>query len=173
MGKIIFILGGTRSGKSSFATSLARDRYRVNVAFIATCQGLDEEMKERIHHHRRSRPKYWRTFEYPVNISQAIRKHGRIYELLIIDCLTLLVSNMLLKNMGEGKIALEMKAALSEAVKAKGDTVMVSNEVGLSIVPQNKLARDFRDVAGRVNQIVAKRADEVYFMVAGIPWRIK
>jgi len=173
MGKLIFILGGARSGKSSFALRLASDRHAKNVAFIATGEALDKEMRRRVRLHRNSRPAHWKTFEEPRRVAEAIKEMGGRFELILIDCLTLLVSNLLLNNTKEKAIEKEITMILNALRRTGSECIIVSNEVGLGIVPGNALARDFRDVAGRVNQIVAKAADEVFFTVSGIPWRIK
>lgn len=172
MGKITFVLGGARSGKSSHATKLA-EKAGAKVAFVATGQGLDREMRKRIASHRRQRSSLWKTFEEPLNMCTAIKKMGSDFDVVLIDCLTLLVSNHLMKKHSEKTIALEVKKMLMQLNKIHSNAIIVSNEVGLGIVPANKLARDFRDIAGRVNQVVAEHADEVYFLVSGIPIKIK
>ena len=173
MGKIIFVIGGARSGKSRFAIDLVRARRKAKTAFIATCRPLDGEMRARIAAHKRVRPSHWRTFEEPERLSAVLEKMGEAFEWIVIDCLTLLVSNLLLKRRGAQAIKDEIGAVISRLGKGKAASVIVSNEVGMGIVPGNRLGRDFRDVAGRINQLVAARADEIYFMVSGIPWRIK
>jgi len=171
MSKITFILGGARSGKSTYALSLAK-RYE-KVAFIATCQALDKEMEQRIKLHKKTRPSYWQTFEEDKNVAALLNKNKRKFDCMILDCLTLLVSNLLLSGSSQKMIENEISKAASLLKKSSNNAIIVSNEVGLGIVPNNKLGRDFRDIAGRINQIIAKKADEVFFMVSGIPWRIK
>jgi len=171
MGKITFILGGARSGKSTYALNLAKKRKKV--AFIATCQGLDQEMQARIKLHKKTRPFHWQTFEEPQKTSELLSKISGKFEVILIDCLTLLVSNLMLKGVKDKAIKKEITKVLAALKKIKADTIIVSNEVGLGIVPENKLARDFRDLAGKINQIVAAESDEVFFMVSGIPWRVK
>lgn len=171
MGRIIFVLGGARSGKSSFAARLAAGYSRV--AYIATGEGLDPEMRDRIRAHRASRPRAWKTIEESLDVSRAIKRLGWSRDLIIIDCLTLLVSNHIMKRHSEGAIRREIIAILSELRASRTDAIIVSNEVGLGIVPENGLARRFRDIAGRVNQIVAKEADQVFFTVSGLSRRIK
>ena len=171
MGKITFVLGGARSGKSSFALELAK-KYK-KTAFVATCRGLDEEMRQRIKKHRLARPRNWVTFEEDKDIVTVIEKMQGGFDCIIIDCLTLWVSNLLLsKNREEkiGRLTAEMLAVLR---KKKARVILVSNEVGLGLVPANKIGRQFRDIAGRVNQMTAKEADEVFFTVSGIPVKIK
>jgi len=170
MGKIILILGGARSGKSIHAVSLAKKHKKV--AFIATCQPLDKEMHERIRLHKEARPKDWKTFEEPKNIEGLLRGIGNEFDCIVIDCLTLLISNLILGGHKEADILRKIGAMLTHLKKKKAKVIMVSNEVGLGLVPANKLGRDFRDVAGKVNQIIAKEADEVFFVVSGIPLKL-
>jgi len=172
MGKLIFILGGARSGKSSFALKLA-NQAKKGVAFIATCEPKDAEMKKRICLHKNSRPKNWKTFDAPLNPDEVINKIGTKFEVIILDCLTLLVCNYMMQDIKLPAIEKKAEKLLNAIAKIKGNIFVVSNEVGLGIVPENKMARDFRDVAGRINQRFAKEADEVFFMVSGIPWRVK
>ena len=171
MSEIILILGGARSGKSAYALALAK-KYK-NVAFVATCQGLDKEMKERIRLHKKARPENWKTFEEPYDPAPLLMSIGNLFDCVIIDCLTLLVSNMILKGHKEEKILKKIKGLLCGARKNKTKVILVSNEVGLGIVPANKLGRDFRDIAGKVNQITAAGADTVFFTVSGIPLKVK
>ncbi len=172
MGKITFIIGGARSGKSQYAIKLAKEKAK-RVAFIATCQGLDKEMKKRIMVHKNSRPLHWRTFEVIENITRLLKEISSKFDVIIIDCLTLLISNLLLKGTSEDSIEKQINEMMSILVKIKASSIIVSNEVGLGIVPEHKLARDFRDIAGRINQIVAAKSNEVFFMFSGIPSRIK
>lgn len=171
MGKITFIIGGARSGKSQYAVKLIGEDKKT--AFVATCQSKDQEMLKRIMLHKKRRPKSWHTFEEPQNVSGLLKKIGNKYEWVLIDCLTLLVSNLLLKKNKEDAIENEINKILSLLKKIKAKSVIVSNEVGLGIVPQTKVGRDFRDIAGRINQMVAEKSDRVFFVVSGIPWRIK
>lgn len=173
MGKISFILGGARSGKSQYALKLAKETMSRKIAFIATCEPLDKEMAKRIAMHKNKRPAHWRTFEEPRDISLLLKKIRNKYELIILDCLTLLVSNLFLKNIKESVIKKEINKVLSLLKSDEAGLIIVSNEVGLGIVPENKLARDFRDVAGRINQVVAEKSDCVFFMVSGLSLKIK
>ena len=172
MAKIIFILGGARSGKSTYALELTK-KYKKKVAFIATCQALDKEMTQRIKFHKKARPRDWQTFEEPYKVSGLLNKIGAKFDVILIDCLTLLVSNLILKGLKVDAITQEINNILSALNKIEGKAIIVSNEVGLGIVPNTKLGRSFRDVAGKINQAVAQESDEVFFMVSGIPWRIK
>jgi len=171
MGKVTLILGGARSGKSSFALALAKKYSKV--AFVATCDGLDREMRERIKKHRACRPRHWTTFEKNKDIASALDSMQNDFDCVIIDCLTLWVSNLLLAKNKEEKILQEAVAILASLKKKKARTIIVSNEVGLGLVPANRLGRKFRDIAGRVNQLAAGEADEVFFIVSGIPTKIK
>ena len=144
-----------------------------NVAFVATCRPKDYEMKKRIALHKKNRPLHWKTFEEPLVPVLLLKKIGSKFDVVIIDCLTLMVSNLMLKGHRGGVIENKISKLLCALKKIRAECIIVSNEVGLGIVPENKLARDFRDIAGNVNQIVAKEAKEVFFMVSGIPWRVK
>lgn len=172
MGKITFILGGARSGKSAYALLLAK-KCKGKVAFIATCEPLDKEMRQRIARHKRTRPEHWQTFEEAKDVSGLLDKIGSRFDCVVIDCLTLLVSNLILSGRSQGSIESETKKIITRLKKIRTRAIIVSNEVGLGIVPANKLARDFRDTAGLINRVVAKDSDEVFFMVSGIPWKIK
>ncbi|MDD4893749.1 MAG: bifunctional adenosylcobinamide kinase/adenosylcobinamide-phosphate guanylyltransferase [Candidatus Omnitrophica bacterium] len=171
MGKIIFILGGARSGKSTYALELAKKHKKV--VFIATCQALDKEMAERIKLHKKIRPQGWQTFEEPYKVADLLDKFKVKFPVVLMDCLTLLVSNLMLKGLKEETIVNEVNNILAVLKKINGKAIIVSNEVGLGIVPNTKLGRDFRDIAGKVNQLVAGKSDEVFFMVSGIPTKIK
>lgn len=171
MGKITFIVGGTRSGKSAFALKTAAGAKKV--AFIATCEPKDSEMKRRVSLHINSRPRNWKTFEAPHDADIVLKKVGADFDCIIIDCLTLMVSNMMIGGFKEAAIKNKISGLLEVLKKIKSASIIVSNEVGLGIVPENKLARDFRDIAGRINQVVAGESDSVFFTVSGIPWRIK
>ena len=179
-----FITGGARSGKSTLALKLAEERATSteSVAFIATAQGGDGEMTDRIRRHREERPAEWTTYEEPFAGADAVRRavmarHG----VVIFDCVTLLVSNWLCREptddmLSDGRAADtldEIRALAQVAAGAHAHVIVVTNEVGVGIVPANELARKFRDVAGGANQILAAAADEVYLCVSGIPMLIK
>jgi len=172
MNKITLILGGARSGKSGFAVNLAKES-GAKTAFIATCMRLDKEMKERVALHKKSRPTGWKTFECGEDILEILKKLDSKFDVILIDCLTLFISSLLLKGLRESSIEKKIGDILAALKKINARTIIVSNEVGLGIVPANKLARNFRDIAGRINQSVAGSADEVFFMVSGIPWKVK
>lgn len=172
MGKLTFILGGARSGKSAFALELAK-KYRGKVAFIATGEPLDNEMKARIALHKKVRPQNWKTFEEPKDLAPLITKNGKKFDCTLIDCLTLLVSNLMLAGLSNEIIEKKAKEIISAIKRAPANTIIISNEVGLGIIPENKLARQFRDLAGKINQLMAKGADEVFFVVSGIAIKAK
>ncbi len=183
--KHILILGGVRSGKSRYALDLA-GRISDKVLFVATAEGFDEEMRTRIAEHQRQRPLSWQTLEAPANLAGGIA--GRIgdAEVVLIDCLTLLVSNLMLgeeRGLSESgeldtkdakhRVVAEMET-LAEFMQETGATfIIVSNEVGLGLVSENRLGRVYSDLLGRANQLIARYASEVYFMVAGIPMKVK
>lgn len=160
---MILLLGGARSGKSATAVRLAADA-GVLVTFIATALAGDDEMADRIRRHRESRPVAWKTVEAPLDLVGAIRSAAN-GDFLVVDCLTLWVSNLL----GQGAQPAEIDAAADEIVQRLHGrrSVVVTNEVGLGIVPVNELARSFRDVLGSVNARFAASADRALFMVAG------
>lgn len=172
----IFIIGGARSGKSAFAQELA-GKLSNKVLFVATGEALDEEMQARIEEHKKGRPESWRTLEASTNIGKQIEKHIGDADVVIIDCLTLLVSNLLgdepdyAKN--EGQLTTEITALIACMDKLNASFIIVSNEVGMGLVPETKLGRMYRDLLGKANQLIAQRADEVYLMVAGLPIKVK
>ncbi|MEE9500074.1 MAG: bifunctional adenosylcobinamide kinase/adenosylcobinamide-phosphate guanylyltransferase [Candidatus Omnitrophota bacterium] len=172
MKKLILVLGGARSGKSSYAVELAKE-FKKKVVFIATAASCDEEMAKRIALHRNSRPKQWKLVEEGRDISAILPALKDRYEVVLIDCLGLLVSNLLADDLTDDEIEKRIKKLVEAILKIDVTTIVVSNEVGSGIVPMNALARRFRDLLGLSNQMIAKKADEVIFMRAGIPVRIK
>jgi adenosylcobinamide kinase/adenosylcobinamide-phosphate guanylyltransferase len=172
----IFILGGVRSGKSRFAQELAK-KLSKKVLFVATGEPLDEEMRARIDEHKKARPKSWRTLEIPTNIGRQLETEIGDAEVVIIDCLTLLVSNRLGEELdylkGEKQVMAEINELIAGMDKLHTSFIIISNEVGTGLVPEAKLGRVYRDILGKANQLVAQHANEVYFMVAGIPMKIK
>ena len=175
---ITLILGGARSGKSSYAEKLAADMGRT-VLYIATAEAGDEEMIERIRIHQQTRPADWDTLEAPLEVGQALHQVQQPPDVLLLDCLTLLVSNLVIKLEQEPLAAIE-QAAIAEidallAARRQLDAplLVVSNEVGLGLVPPYSLGRTYRDVLGRANQYLAAKADCVLFMVAGLPLVMK
>ena len=173
MGKIIFLTGGTRSGKSQLTVKMAKGISDKKVLFVATCVPEDNEMKKRIMLHKENRPSCWKTVEAKVDILKELKKIKTNFKVVIIDCLTLFVSNLLINSEGEKGVKKKVADLIEFVSRAPYTTIIVSGEVGAGVVPENKLAREFRDLAGIANQIVAKYANEVYFVVAGIPVKIK
>jgi adenosylcobinamide kinase/adenosylcobinamide-phosphate guanylyltransferase len=173
---IILITGGARSGKSEFAQKLAAGLGK-SVLFCATAQPLDMEMQARIEMHRKSRPAGWDTLELPINIAAGLKRIRRKYDTVIIDCVTMLVANRLNEEMSEETAHHEVLSEIEPLIKhmrtQKKHFILVTNEVGLGIVPDNKLARLYRDLLGKVNQKLANCAHEVYLLTAGIPCKIK
>jgi len=172
MGKIIFILGGARSGKSSYAIKLAK-QFKRKVVFIATAVSPDEEMKKRISLHKISRSRYWKLIEEGKDIHSVLISLKDKYETILIDCLGLWISNLLVENLTDKKIEEEISRLIKVISKLNVKIILVSNEVGSGIVPDNLLARRFRDLLGHANQMMAEYADEVIFMQSGIPLKIK
>lgn len=163
------ILGGARSGKSALAEWRARES-GLDVTYVATATAGDDEMAERIRHHRERRPAYWVTVEAPTELAHALEREAGPDRLLLVDCLTLWLGNLL--DDGDA-LAAERDALLAALPRLPGRMVLVSNEVGLGIVPDNALARRFRDEAGRLNQAVAAACDRVTFVAAGLPLTLK
>ena len=163
------ILGGARSGKSALAERHARDS-GLAVTYVATATAGDDEMAERIRHHRARRPAHWVTVEAPAELARILEHEAGAGRLLLVDCLTLWLGNLL--DDAEA-LAAERDALLTALPKLPGRTLLVSNEVGLGIVPDNALARRFRDEAGRLNQAVAAACDRVTFVAAGLPLTLK
>lgn len=163
-GKLTLVLGGARSGKSRHAEALVQ-AHPPPWTYVATAQAFDDEMRARIAAHRAARPPGWRTVEAPLDLPAALATDGP----LLVDCLTLWLTNALL---ADRDLAAEA-AALEAALPRGAPTVLVASEVGLGIVPDNALARRFRDQAGLLHQRLAARADTVLFMVAGLPMRVK
>jgi adenosylcobinamide kinase / adenosylcobinamide-phosphate guanylyltransferase len=191
--RLILILGGARSGKSTFAERLAASNGK-SVAFIATATASDDEMRERIARHRASRPGKWHTLEEPLDLAGAVQQAYKLADVLLLDCVTLWLGNVLSQELGQqesddgGKEDLhisnklfderclkQMEALLAvvQSAESHKTLIVVSNEVGLGIVPAYALGRVYRDTLGYVNQRLAKAADRVYLMVAGMAVDIK
>lgn len=167
--KALFVLGGARSGKSRYAQARA-EACAGQLIFIATAQAFDAEMTDRIAQHRADRGERWSTVEAPLDLAGAIAAHDAADTVLLIDCLTLWASNLMFE---ERDIAHETQKLVGAIAAARSQIVLVANEVGLGIVPDNALARRFRDVAGSINQAVAAAADEAVMMFAGLPLWLK
>jgi len=172
----ILLLGGARSGKSHYAQQLAME-LGGKVLFVATGEALDEEMQTRIEEHKKDRPKSWRTLEIPTGIGKEIEKQIGDAEVVIIDCLTLLVSNLLRDEPdyleAEKRVLSEINQLITTIDKLDASFVIVSNEVGMGLVPETKLGRIYRDLLGKANQLFASHATEVYLMVACLPVQVK
>ncbi len=172
MGRFIFIAGGARSGKSKLAVGLAKEIGN-RVVFVATCKPKDKEMAKRISKHKRSRPQSWKTIEEGGMISHLVRRLKGKYDAVIIDCLGLLLSNLMTSGLSSKRIEDEVKS-IAKTLSSKNTTfILVSNDVGSGIVPDNRAARRFRDLIGLANQIMAQYADDVYLMQLGIKQKIK
>ena len=165
---ISLILGGARSGKSQYAENLSND-YEKKI-YLATAQARDNEFKERIKIHQQRRENSWQTLEEPLQIANVITTHSHPETVVLIDCLTLWLSNMLEHKKNPEQ---ETNTLIKALAQANGPIIMVSNEVGLSIVPENALARHFRDEQGKLNQALAKVATNVVFIAAGLPLILK
>ncbi|TAN63685.1 bifunctional adenosylcobinamide kinase/adenosylcobinamide-phosphate guanylyltransferase [bacterium] len=172
MKKFVFITGGARSGKSAFALKLAGAFSSEGMVYVATAAPGDDEMKKRIAEHRAVRGPRWQTIEAPVNLT-AVITGANTAGVIVIDCLTLWISNLMMNGRGDKDIISEAEAFFSACSANSASVVIVSNEVGLSIVPENALARRFRDVSGVVSQMAAKAASDAYICVAGIPLKLK
>jgi adenosylcobinamide kinase / adenosylcobinamide-phosphate guanylyltransferase len=178
MAKLTLILGGARSGKSSYAQRLAQ-QHPGPVIYIATAQPLDLEMENRIENHRLDRPEDWITLEAPRGVVGALRQQPAISGIVLLDCMTLLITNLLMtaapdEDHPDEKAAFqavetELDQLLPALRASQADWIVVSNEVGLGLVPPYPLGRIYRDLLGRANQRLAAIADEVFWMVAGIP----
>ena len=183
MSRLILGTGGARSGKSRFAQERAAEMQRSTggkVAFVATAQRVDQEMDARIDRHQRDRPDDWTTVEAPLGAGDHVAALVHEHKVVLLDCLTLLVSNVLWEARNSAAEIVEERVteaarALCTAARTGGDAtvIVVTNEVGMGLHPDHPIGRLFRDVAGRANQIVAAQADEVVFMVCGLPMTVK
>ena len=178
MGQFILILGGARSGKSTHAEQLAA-AHGGQIVYIATAQGLDEEMELRIERHKQNRPTDWQTLEIPRGIGATLRTLGMEADVFLLDCITLLITNLVMDATGADfepdevlatqKVDQEVEELLTWIENSPADWIVVSNEVGMGLVPAYPLGRVYRDLLGKTNRRLAQEADQVYFMVAGIP----
>lgn len=180
------ILGGARSGKSRLAESraLAYETAGMQVVYLATAEALDPEMLERLAHHQASRPAHWLTIEEPVHLAEALQKHAAADRCLLVDCLTLWLSALLFKGQGGAQLAAgeplscpqywaERQALLNVLAALPGEIILVSNEIGSGVVPENRLARRFADEQGRLNQAVAVLCERVTLSIAGLPLSVR
>jgi adenosylcobinamide kinase/adenosylcobinamide-phosphate guanylyltransferase len=199
MGKLTLILGGARSGKSSFAEQRAKDVGGDSVLYVATSEAKDEEMQQRVERHRAGRPSAWETVEAPRNVAQALRQAQDTAlrqeqsgaKVILLDCMTFLVANHLMDAAApeddpfneprsdpfdaqiEADVVAEVEAIIDYMRETDAEMLVVSNEVGLGVVPPYELGRAYRDILGRANQILARHADEVLLLVVGIPMQVK
>ncbi|WP_321494383.1 bifunctional adenosylcobinamide kinase/adenosylcobinamide-phosphate guanylyltransferase [uncultured Desulfobacter sp.] len=171
--KHILVLGGCRSGKSRFARQTADDMAMDKKIYLATCVPTDREMEERVNRHRDDRGPGWSTIEEPVLVHEAIDRACAQAKVILVDCLTLWTSNLLFHGKDESGVMASVDLLLDALNRSACPVILVSNEVGYGIVPENSLARQFRDIAGLVNQRVARAVDEVIVSMAGIPVQIK
>lgn len=169
--KITFVFGGARSGKSSYAYRLADKSFK-RPLYIATAEAFDREMKDRIALHKKQRSARWQCVESPVDVPSVLLDPKVNCDGILLDCLTVWLSNILLKK-GEKAIAPAIKDIVSAVKKCRKPLVIVSNEVGMGVVPSSRLGRIFRDYAGWLNQDIAEIADDVVFVMSGIPARLK
>ena len=175
--RTILILGGARSGKSDYAQSLAA-RLSPDVLYVATATAQDDEMAKRIARHRACRPEGWSTLEVPMEVAAALRERIRGHDVVLVDCLTMLASNVLLHyeerpDLAEAALVADLEEVYTLCENTGATLIMISNEVGMGVVPAYSLGRSYRDLLGRVNQRVARRADHVLLLIAGLPVDIK
>lgn len=164
---LTLVLGGARSGKSAYAESLFAGPGAV---YVATAEAIDDEMRERIARHRARRGDRWATVEAPLDLGDAVRAHARPASGVLVDCLTVWLGNL----MHAGRdIDREVRSLLESLTGLEAPVVLVANEVGLGVVPDNPMARAFRDHAGKLNQTLAARADRVVLVTAGLPLALK
>jgi len=173
LNKSVFVLGGCRSGKSSYALEAAQKFSADRNVFIATCIPRDDEMKLRVTRHQEERSRQWHTVEAPLYLPEAIVEAGGKSSVLLVDCLTLWINNLLMENHDSEQIMNQFQSLTRAVSSATCPVILVSNEVGTGIVPENKLARLYRDLVGSANQAVAECVDQVVWTVAGIPVTIK
>ncbi|MDZ7830147.1 MAG: bifunctional adenosylcobinamide kinase/adenosylcobinamide-phosphate guanylyltransferase [Desulfobacterales bacterium] len=173
MREVTFVLGGCRSGKSSHALTLAQKRLGAENCFIATCVPYDDEMNDRVRRHQAERGENWRTVDAPLELPETIEKQGRTADVMVVDCLTLWMNNLIMEDLSDEAVFEKVETLKRALDNVQCPVFVVSNEVGGGIVPENQLARRFRDLTGFANQRVAECANQVIWMVAGIPVRIK
>ena len=191
MGKLVLLLGGARSGKSSYAEQKAREWGADNVLYVATSETKDDEMRLRVQRHQAARPSTWTTLEAPREVASAIRASNSSAPVILLDCITFLVSNYLMaasepaddpfgppssdpfEEAIESAIRADVKDLADYAHERDVSMLVVSNEVGMGLVPAYDLGRAYRDLLGRANQDLARQADEVYLLIAGLPMRLK
>lgn len=185
MFKVVLVTGGARSGKSYFAEEICKN-IGEKVSYLATSEAFDQEMKDRIEKHKKQRPSSWKTYEAYNNLIDLVPDIAKNSDTVILDCLTVMANNLLYhSNLDiekatqaeidalEKKIQEELVSFILALKFNKLNLVMVTNELGMGIVPENKMSRVYRDIIGRINQVAARYSDEVYFVVSGISQKIK
>ena len=177
--KVTLVTGGARSGKSTYAQEMAM-KAGVPVLFVATAEAGDDDMIKRIEEHKKSRPAGWETLEATSNIGNRISENIGKANIVIIDCITLLVNNIFMQydettdtDTAEQGVMSEIEELIDCMDRTEADFIIVTNETGLGIVPADRISRLYRDILGRANQRLAQRADEVYMLIAGIPMAVK
>jgi adenosylcobinamide kinase/adenosylcobinamide-phosphate guanylyltransferase len=170
--RMIFVTGGCRSGKSRYALQYANQHFSKKL-FLATCEALDEEMTQRIENHKKVRGPEWQTIEEPVEIVSKINEYGADEKVILIDCLTLWLYNLLMRWDNDLRIMEETEKLIDSLKESPTSSILVSNEVGMGIVPADPLSRRYRDLLGTMNQRIADALDTVIFMVSGIPLFLK
>ena len=170
--KLILITGGCRSGKSRFALDYSNQHFSRKL-YLATSEVLDEEMARRVENHKKARGPEWQTIEEPIDVIDKIRQYQDKVEVILLDCITLWLSNLMMKGDSDSKIMDEISGLIDTVKRSPISSILVSNEVGLGIVPADPLGRRFRDLAGMANQRIAEVSDTVVFMVSGIPLFLK
>ncbi|MCG2608397.1 bifunctional adenosylcobinamide kinase/adenosylcobinamide-phosphate guanylyltransferase [Acinetobacter sp. SM34] len=168
---IQLILGGVRSGKSRLAEQIAKDS-GLAVSYVATAQALDAEMQQRIAHHQTQRPEHWQLIEEPYSLAERLQQIDAPNQLILVDCLTLWMSNLLMHE-DENLQAIECQKLLDVLPKLQSQIILVSNETGLGVVPMGEISRKFVDESGRLHQQLGQIADKVAFCVAGFPMILK
>jgi len=169
---IYYVTGGARSGKSSFALQLAAS-YK-NKVFLATAEPFDDEMRSRIDKHQEERRGHFTTIEEPLSLGYALRQIPAGTDVVLLDCLTVWAGNLMhYEGVGEGEIDRQIELFFEALRQPPCAMILVSNEVGMGIVPENAMARRFRDLAGLINQRAAARATEAYLLCSGLPLRLK
>lgn len=186
MGKIIYITGGVKSGKSLFAETLIKKRYKKKI-YLATAIPFDDEMKDRVKKHKKQRGEDWKTIEGYKNLYKILETEIKGYEVILLDCITNMVTNLMIMNskydwdnisMEEvdfitEEIIFQINSLINFIKENNIDMVCVSNEVGMGLVPVTPLGRHFRDIGGKINQIVAKSSSEAYLLVSGLDIKLK
>lgn len=186
MRRIVLVTGGARSGKSEYAEKIAHEAGG-KVLYIATAIPFDEEMKSRVKKHRDVRPDTWDTYEGYKSLDEVVTRNSKQYETILIDCVTIMVTNLLFDYLGmdnqnpsfsdfeeaERKIKGDIEKLSNSLKQCDTTVILVTNELGSGIVPESLFGRAFRDIAGRMNKLLAENADEVYLCVCGIPVKIK